>query len=248
MARGRLWIIGCTLAASVALNVLVCHSLWDFYREIQWLRLHPTGWDTSDWTPRVGGDHDPCQAVVLLLGDSRIAQWDPLPVIQGFRVVNAGVPGATTAQLMLAADFLMDRVSPSVVVLQIGINDLKTIGIFPQDRDAIVRSCVDNIKTMAERIDRRGCRLVVLSVLSPGRPEWQRRWVWSDAIYIAVQEVNDRLKDLLSTHVAFVDCGTVLSEHGRIRRAYAVDCLHLNRAGYEAMNQYLGSNLDSLFR
>src|SRR5208282_5153351 len=40
--------------------------------------------------------------MVLLLGDSRMAQWD-LPQWSGWRVVNAGVGGLTTGQLRLSA-------------------------------------------------------------------------------------------------------------------------------------------------
>src|SRR5690242_2105929 len=51
---------------------------------------------------------------VLLLGDSRMAQWR-LPSLPGWRVVNAGAGGLTTGQLRLGAPKLLDEFHPDVV-------------------------------------------------------------------------------------------------------------------------------------
>src|SRR5208282_1617257 len=73
-----------------------------------------------------GGSFPP----VMLVGDSRIAQWS-VPQLAHWRVVNAGVGGATTGQIRLLAPGLLAEVHPDAVVLEAGINDLKYLGLRP---------------------------------------------------------------------------------------------------------------------
>src|SRR5437773_11518576 len=53
------------------------------------------------------------KTTVLLLGDSRIADWG-VPQIRNCRVINAGVPGATTAQLAFRSRELLQTYRPQV--------------------------------------------------------------------------------------------------------------------------------------
>ena len=67
---------------------------------------------------------------VLLLGDSRMAEWG-LPELGSNRVVNAGAGGWTTGQVRLRTTELLDEFHPAVVVVQAGINDLNISGSNP---------------------------------------------------------------------------------------------------------------------
>src|SRR5439155_23001887 len=62
------------------------------------------------------------KTTVLLLGDSRIADWG-VPQLKNSRVINAGMPGATTAQLAFRCPELLQTYQPQIAVVEIGIND-----------------------------------------------------------------------------------------------------------------------------
>jgi lysophospholipase L1-like esterase len=135
------------------------------------------------------------KSTVLLLGDSRIAQWE-LPQLAGWRVVNAGAGGLTTAQVLLAAPKLLDEFHPDAVVLQAGINDLKFIGLHPEQTSGIVSFAAHNLETVAYECAGRHCKVIVLETWPAGEPNLARRLVWSAEIPKAVDQLNDRLRSL----------------------------------------------------
>src|SRR5436853_6922364 len=59
------------------------------------------------------GSQPSVKSTVLLLGDSRIADCG-VPQINNCRVINAGDPGATTAQLAFRSRELLQRYRPQV--------------------------------------------------------------------------------------------------------------------------------------
>ena len=66
---------------------------------------------------------------------------------------------------------------------------------------------------------------------------------WSPEIGSAVQEVNNYLRLLSSENVIILDGATILAPDGRVNSQYYADELHLNAAGYAALNQELESIL-----
>jgi lysophospholipase L1-like esterase len=67
-----------------------------------------------------------------------------------------------------------------------------------------------------------------------------RRPFWSSEIETAVLDVNVTIRSLASERVIVLDAFAVLAdEDGRLRHDYANDELHLNEAGYRALNQEL---------
>src|SRR5258706_4903556 len=123
----------------------------------------------------------PGMKTLLLLGDSRVADWG-LPRIENLRVVNAGVGGMTTAQLVLRHREILDRVQAEVVVIQIGINDLKLLGVRPELRESVVSGCVSNIEAVVTECRRRNTRVVLTTVWPAGELTLARRFVWSSTV------------------------------------------------------------------
>ena len=134
---------------------------------------------------------------VLLLGDSRMAQWD-LPPWSGWRVVNAGAGGLTTGQLRLCAPKLLDEFHPDAVVLEAGINDLKFLGLRPEMASPIISLAASNLTAVVYECVARRCPVIVLETWPAGQPDRARRLVWNARIPAAVDSLNAQLARLNS--------------------------------------------------
>ena len=87
------------LIASVTFNILLYKRFLKTYRELQQVRLDPAGEHYFN-DDRLIDSNSPVNRIVLL-GDSRIVQWDPLPSLENCEIFNRGISGQTSAQLLL---------------------------------------------------------------------------------------------------------------------------------------------------
>ena len=101
------------------------------YYDVQRVRLDPIGLDV-DW----GAVSESDQTRVVFFGDSRAAQWTP-PAVEGADFLNRGIGGQTSNQIMLRYDEHVEPLEPDVLVVQMCINEIKTVAIFPDFRDQI---------------------------------------------------------------------------------------------------------------
>ncbi len=223
-------------AVSIAVNLYLANMALSFYRDMAWLRLDPCNAGAFDGQE---GTQEDDHARVVLIGDSRVALWRPLPTASGWQILNRGIGSETAAQTKLRVAEDVIAVRPALAVLQAGINDLKAIGIFPKDRNRIVNSCVENIRAMVERLEENGTATLVMTIVPPGKPSLLRRVVWSDDIYDAVAEVNAAIREMERDGVTVLDCDLFMTEGGRIKPEYGADTLHFSRRGYEELNRHL---------
>lgn len=233
------------LAMSMLLNIVLLQRFFRCYRTLHMLCLDPTGASAfaAEKTPE---EDDRGELFVVLFGDSRIAQWSPLPSVAGCRVVNHGISGQTTALtlLRLERDVLLPR--PCVAVVQIGINDLKLIGLFPERKRFIVESCWRNIRELVDRMVAANIDVVLLTVFPPGPVGLVRKPMWSDDIISCTDEINGRMLGSRKPHVTVVDCDPILRSADGLRREYARDTLHLTPSAYKALNHHLEPVLQQL--
>jgi len=182
------------LAAAIAASVALGLALRRAYGEALLKQIWPGGAPPLSQGYTNVGEAAP---TILLLGDSRVAEW-PEFKLPGAQVVNGGVGGQTTAQLLLHCGPTLDRIHPQVVVLQAGINDLKAIGLYPELRDRITSTCRSNLLAVVEECERRRIRVLVMAVWPAGRVAGMRRLVWNKHIAEAVGETNHGLEQALA--------------------------------------------------
>ena len=197
--------------------------------------------EVSVFTGATGGS----KPTVMLLGDSRMSQWG-LPQLARWRVVNAGVGGATTGQIRLLAPGLLAEVHPDVVVIQEGINDLKFLGLRPGMAPDIVSLATSNLVAVVNECSRQNCRVLVLETWPAGKPSLARRLVWSAAIPASVNQFNLRLQTLNSPPrgVLVVD---LFGQTGLVPGAQSyVDTLHFTTETYAQLTPALERDLDLL--
>jgi lysophospholipase L1-like esterase len=188
---------------------------------------------------------------ILLLGDSRIADWG-CPTIEGRHVVNAGFRGITSAQLAMACRDILQQTRPQVIVIQVGINDLKLLGIRPELREAVVSNCVSNILTVVQESKQAGARVIVTPIWPAGEVSLMRRFVWSDAVDSAIVETNARLQRALEAEhgVAVVDIFGQMAQgfSAAERNQFYSDTLHLRPGTYFRLSELLAEMIKPMMQ
>lgn len=213
------------LAVSLALNVALVGACLGLYRREQRVRLQPTFPVPS----AVARSEQRTQ--VLFLGDSRMQEWPDLPA-ERFATFNAGGGGETTSQILLRARATLDAVRPELVVLQAGINDLKTIGALPDLAQETEAKCLSNLSALVALCRERGARVVLVPILPTAAPSIVRRLVWSSEIDATRRRVNAALRQRFAAAagVALLDENVLHTDAGDYR-----DTLHFSPQGYSKL-------------
>jgi lysophospholipase L1-like esterase len=229
---------------SIALNIVLYSQLRRYYTLLYAVELDPLGlsyYRDVQGQPHLEGTHS-----VVFFGDSRAAQWTE-PVLAGFVFTNRGIGNQTTAQVLNRFDEHILPLQPDVIILQVGINDLKTIPLFPGRKAEIISNCKENIRQIVEKSLDENAVVVLTTIFPIGEIPLQRRLVWSDDIDHARVDVNEYIKGLAASNVVIFDAATLLTgPSGKIEPAYSYDTLHLTPAGYDVLNLELKQLLETL--
>ena len=251
-ARGGRSCKALVIAALALIAVSLCaaagllHAALTYFRAGEGIRLDPAGLGVYA-TERGRVPAGP--PLVVFFGDSRALMWQPPTAPASYQIINRGIGFQTTAQMLLRVDADVTSLRPAVVVIEGGVNDLKTIADFPGQHGKIVAECEDNLQQIVARCRQVGATVVLVTVFGIGDVAIWRRPFWSSQVADAVREVNAFLPKLASERVRLFDANQVLVDgQGQIQRAYQLDYIHLSAAGYAALNQRLSPFLASLPR
>jgi len=217
-----------------------------YYYQVNSTRLDPLG--LSAYPPDLVV---PAKAAgtkrVLFFGDSRAYYWLALTELTQLEFINRGIGGQTTTQVLARFDAHVTPLQPDLVIVQVGINDLKTIPLFPAQKAMIIANCKANLATIVERSTALGATVILTTIFPHGQVSLQRRPFWSGAVKEAVAEVNAYLFTLADERVVIFDSAQLLADDdGLLRADYGYDLLHLNDAGYAALNPGLIEVLEKL--
>ena len=221
------------LLLSITANVLLFERAKQYYLHLNASHLDPLGLSLfADPSPKIQ------PPVILFFGDSRAAQWTAPSQIKNVTLINRGIGNQTTAQILGRFEAHVTPLHPQIIVIQAGINDLKTIPLFPDEKERIIQNCKANLKQIVDLSLASGARVIVTTIFPLGKLPIERRPFWSDDVKIAIDDVNQFLKTLASDRVTIFDTGNVLANAaGIVDPQYSQDFLHLNPAGYNALNE-----------
>ncbi len=155
---------------------------------------------------------------VVFLGDSLTQGGDWAAWFPELNVVNLGVEGRTTEDVLERVDEVV-ATDPDEIVLLIGTNDLG----MRRNVESMVRNIQSILVDMRRELP--GSRMLVQSIMPRGREFAER-----------IREANIHLRQFSATvHAQFLDLWpTMALDDGELNPAYSGDRLHLNAAGYEA--------------
>lgn len=167
---------------------------------------------------------------VIFVGDSIVERWSRFgPELFADRsLVNRGISGQTTSQMLKRFRADVVAVQPRVVVILAGTNDIAG-NAGPISEPEIM----ENIASMAELARSHGIRVVLISVLPVHRYYWNPRARPAARIV----ELNRLIAAYAKQHGhGWVDLHALLADANQgLKREYGDDGVHPNRAAYRVM-------------
>ncbi len=163
---------------------------------------------------------------IVFMGDSITEFWTPS--FWSKSVLNRGISGQTTPQMLLRFRADVIDLQPASVVILAGTND-----VAGNTGPASVDMIAGNIASMVELAQVHRIKVVLCAVLPANRFYWNPQIHPADAIVA----LNERLKDYARRQrLVYVDYYTpMVDENKGLRRAYSEDGVHPNEAGYQRM-------------
>ncbi len=223
------------LLESIALNVVLFRRGQQYYSLLNAVKLDPIGldWYGSSDMPRDTGERR-----AVFFGDSRAYSWPAIPELKTYQFINRGIGNETSAQALERFDAHVAPLNPDVVIIQVGVNDLKTIPLFPEQKASITANCKANIAAIVAKASDLGAQVIVTTIFPLGRVPLERKLFWSSNVAEAMDEVNAYLLTLAVENVVIFDTSIILAdEQGVVQKAYSQDLLHLTPEGYTALNE-----------
>lgn len=177
---------------------------------------------------------------VLLIGDSRVAQWAPLPEAPGLSFAVSGIGGETASGLgaRFAGSALGLTPPPGRIVIAAGINDLVAISLSGRG-EAALDQLAARLGALAEQAAGQGIPVSLMTVIRPADPGMLRRqFAWDDRIQTLVAGANRRIRALADPpRITVIDADALLApEDGPLPARFATDALHFTPQAYEALN------------
>lgn len=174
---------------------------------------------------------------ILFLGDSITDFYDLDKYYEGYNVVNSGVSGDTTENIL---DDMYNRVykyNPSKVFLLIGTND---INIKKDEEDTIsnIKSIVKNIKEY-----RSHAKIYIESIYPINNTSDDK--IEKNTVGIRTNEIikryNNKIKKYCNkNNITYIDMYSELQdESGNLKLEYTKEGLHISDEGYEVITKIL---------
>ncbi len=220
-------IVALLLFCSFGANIFLGSKVLHYYTLFNELRLDPL--ELHFYSKK---EFISTKVRVVMLGDSRVLAW-PVIESESFDVYNRGIHGQTSIQIRDRFAVHIPDLQPDIVVLQLGINDLKTIGIFPQRKEKILEDCKLNIQLLIEKIRRLDAQVILTTTIPAGPIPLVRRPVWSDDIDIEVQKLNLYIKSIQQEGVHVLDIASLIND------TQYLDALHIEKEAYKTLNYHL---------
>ena len=236
MSARNVAIFGWILAAALSVAVILLTRQLDRRLATEaGIRANPAGLDTHR------DIEVPTTRWLMVLGDSRAAGLGGAD-LPGWEILNLGIPGQTSAEILARAGRELVLLDPDALVLIGGINDLKT----GEAEDAIARATRNlvDVARVAERLD-----IPILIV-----DAWPNAELGARSLLLPadLQDRCNRLavalrRSLDGSAVQFVDI-PLLGEDGHVRSELARDALRLNDAGNRILSDTIEFHLGEIVR
>ena len=180
---------------------------------------------------------------IVLIGDSITESWkgySPEFFAENPRLINKGVSGETTPQILDRFNNDVVSFEPELVIILAGINDIA------QNTGYIsIPETFTNIINMVEIANSYNITPVLCSVLPASKIAWKPEIKSADLVI----ELNDKLKDYCTeNNIAYVDYfSSMVGENKELRSDLTYDGVHPDKKGYLIMEKILLETIQKKF-
>lgn len=234
------------LIVTLASGMVFLHIYRDNYKTYSLLKIDPleTGLNAEHLEVILK------KSDIWMLGDSRIGRWNEELLKDSIDIINLGVEGQTSAQVYYRFKTYLEAHTPSLIILEVGINELKIIGLDKNLASSITGQFYRNIESMIKICRDKNIKMILINVFPVGRIEFSRRLVWNKTVNETIKNVNLRLKSYCDNDLIYCfDAYSLLSDNGEIvKPEYQSDFLHINDKGYEALSSELKEQLNKILK
>ena len=167
---------------------------------------------------------------IVFFGDSITKGYNVKEFYDEYRVVNSGISGNKTEDLINRIDNDLYNFNPSLVIIQIGTNDLRA-GIKDED-------IIKNLKTIIKGIrkNRKNANILIESVYPINRSIYEDDWNNASPDYTNkhIIKLNKEIKLLCKNeNIKYIDVyPKLLDNNNNLKEVYTKDGLHLTDLGY----------------
>ena len=188
------------------------------------------------------------ESEIWMLGDSRIQMWNPELISEAGKAANLGIDGQTSEQSLLRLKSYIEIGTPEILVIEVGVNELKIIGVDKGLTSMILDNFYGNINAIIEICRNKDITLILANIFPVGKIEMTRRPVWNKAVNQAIKTVNDTLESYCDDHeIFFFDAYSLLSDDGEtVNSEYQADFLHINKRAYEVLSKALVDQINHI--
>ncbi len=223
------------LIFSISANLILFQYIKLLYKREQEAHLFPT-YNTFPDTinDSVSGKF------IIFFGDSRIKNWSPIFAYHNYEVINLGISGETTSEMLLRYKKDILSYKPELVILQAGINDLKSLALFPESSSLIIEECKNNLEVIIRHLTREDIDVIYTSIFPVSKIPLRRKSFMNKSTLKAVTEVNRYIRNLNIEGLYYFDSENILlGGEKNLKHQFYIDELHVNSEAYRNLNSGL---------
>lgn len=163
----------------------------------------------------------------VFIGDSHVAYFPITEWFKGKDVLNSGVPGNTTVDVLQRIDSVAEKL-PLSIFIQVGVNDI----LRAQPGTWDINNTLADYKEIIRLIQTGSpqTRIYIQGLMPVNEFYTGER---QDSITASIIAMNTELRKIADQqHCFYTDLFSVLAEDNALPMSYSVDGLHLNGEGY----------------
>jgi lysophospholipase L1-like esterase len=237
--RSSFIVIVLILICSLSLNVILILKTKKYYGELNLLKTislnitdHRDNYISSE------------PSDFAFIGDSRAFQWGQYLKDESYTVRNYALMGITSQQACMTMNCIKENTF-GIVVIQVGINDLKTISLYPELEETITDSCLRNISRLIDFFIPRSKCVVITTIFPVPKEPFFRKFLWNKYSSRSIEKVNKVIRLQHAPDLVIFDAYALLADHnGKLISAYKKDFLHINLNGYKHLSNNLITALE----
>jgi lysophospholipase L1-like esterase len=186
------------------------------------------------------GITNPSNKTIVLLGDSRIEQWNKPTFGVDITVLKFGIPGGTTKEVLCSIDANVMAIRPTWYIVQVGINDLVAARMVNNESSQKIHNdAFSNIQAIVEKLSSTGSNVLLMTVVPPIAPDILRRIIWGSELEQDVERLSRQILDCFPKNLFVLDMKKIFYDENSHcwRTEMASNALHWTSAAYESLNK-----------